>query len=65
VGLLLLTCPECGVLQEKEQVSMNPRGLQLISASKRVLQCDPVPNFLLDMVQAGGLLNQLKLRHEM
>ena len=63
VGLLLLTCPESDLLQEKEQITLNLSGLQVISASKRVLQCEPVSNFLLNMVQAGGLLKQLKLRH--
>ena len=63
VGLLLLTCKESDVLQEKEQVSTDLRRLQLVLPSKRVLQCDPVPDFLLDMVQAGGLLKQLKKRY--
>ena len=28
------------------------------------LDCDPIPGFLLDMVEAGGLLSQLKKRLE-
>jgi 3-isopropylmalate/(R)-2-methylmalate dehydratase small subunit len=27
-----------------------------------VLACEPIPAFLLDMVEAGGLLNQLRRR---
>jgi 3-isopropylmalate/(R)-2-methylmalate dehydratase small subunit len=26
------------------------------------LECEPVPSFLMDMVRAGGLLNQLRQR---
>ncbi|RYF58723.1 MAG: 3-isopropylmalate dehydratase, partial [Comamonadaceae bacterium] len=26
------------------------------------LACDPIPPFLMDMVRAGGLLNQLRAR---
>jgi 3-isopropylmalate/(R)-2-methylmalate dehydratase small subunit len=32
------------------------------SADGRTLACEPVPNFLMDMVRAGGLLQQLRER---
>ena len=63
LGLLLLTCPQAELLQEEEHVSMDPRGPGVVSAQSGVLACDPVPDFLLAMVEAGGLLNLLKLRH--
>jgi 3-isopropylmalate/(R)-2-methylmalate dehydratase small subunit len=63
VGLLLLTCPQAELLQEEEHVSMDPRGPGVVSAQNGVLACDPVPDFLLAMVEAGGLLKQLKLRY--
>jgi 3-isopropylmalate/(R)-2-methylmalate dehydratase small subunit len=63
VGLLLLTCPQADLLQENEQVTLDLIGLQLISPTQGKLIIEPVPDFLIDMVQAGGLLNQLKKRH--
>jgi 3-isopropylmalate/(R)-2-methylmalate dehydratase small subunit len=63
VGLLLLTCPQADLLQENEQVTLDLIGLQLISPTQGKLIIEPVPDFLVDMVQAGGLLNQLKKRH--
>lgn len=63
VGLLLLTSPQAEVLQENEQVTFDFTGLQLISSAHGKLAIESVPDFLIAMVQAGGLLNQLKKRH--
>ena len=62
VGLLLLTCPQAELLQENEHVTLDLIGLQLISPAHSGLSIEPVPDFLIAMVQAGGLLNQLKQR---
>lgn len=62
LGLLLLTCKDAEVLQEAEQIRLDLDTLQVHSASGRVLQCEPIPGFLLDMVVAGGLMNQLRKR---
>ena len=60
LGLLLLTCREAGELREGEQVSLDLQGMAVVTADGRRLACDPIPEFLLDMVQAGGLMNQLR-----
>ena len=60
LGLLLLTCREAGELREGEQVTLDLQRLEVVTAEGRRLACDPIPDFLLDMVQAGGLLNQLR-----
>ncbi len=62
VGLLLLTCPQAELLQDEERVCIDPRWLDVISAAHGKLICEPVPDFLLAMVRAGGLLNLLKQR---
>jgi 3-isopropylmalate/(R)-2-methylmalate dehydratase small subunit len=61
VGLLLLTCPHTEALADGDSITLvrgtpytltTPKGLSL--------ECALVPQFLLDMVDAGGLLNKLK-----
>lgn len=64
LGLLLLTCPEAESLQENEQVQLSYEVAkpQIVTSSGRALNCSPVPSFLMDMVNAGGLVNVLKQR---
>ncbi len=62
LGLLLLTCREAESLVEGETIRLDLDRLQVHTASGRVLACDPIPDFLLDMVAAGGLMNQLRRR---
>ena len=62
LGLLLLTCAEAESLQEGEQVSLDVDQPAVRSADGRVLSCEPVPAFLMEMVRAGGLLAQLRRR---
>ena len=62
LGLLLLTCPEAGRLGEGERVTLDLEALTLRAADGSVLSCEPIPGFLLDMVRAGGLMNQLRER---
>lgn len=60
LGLLLLSCAQAGELQDGERVALDLDALTVTSASGRILACEPIPQFLLDMVAAGGLLNQLR-----
>ena len=62
VGLLLLTCAEAEQIEEGELLTIDPRAGHVIRADGRRLACETVPDFLLEMVDAGGLMNQLKLR---
>jgi 3-isopropylmalate/(R)-2-methylmalate dehydratase small subunit len=62
VGLLLLTCPQAGLLRNQELLSRSSKGLQVVLADKTTLDCEPIPEFLLQMAQAGGLLPSLKQR---
>jgi 3-isopropylmalate/(R)-2-methylmalate dehydratase small subunit len=65
LGLLLLTCPQAVTLQEAERVQLlfPPAGPQVRTATGQLLDCAPIPGFLMDMVQAGGLLALLKQRN--
>lgn len=62
LGLLLLTCPQAEQLQEGEGVALDLQQMQVVTAAGLRLACEPIPAFLLDMVQAGGLMNQLRRR---
>ncbi len=60
LGLLLLTCAEAGAIAEGEAVRIEARAGRVVRADGSVLACDPIPPFLLEMVDAGGLLPRLK-----
>ncbi len=62
LGLLLLTCKDAALIEEGEQVTLDLTQWAVVRANGQRLACDPIPDFLLAMVQAGGLLPQLKLR---
>jgi 3-isopropylmalate/(R)-2-methylmalate dehydratase small subunit len=60
LGLLLLTCKEAQQLKEGDQVTLDLQDMRVVTQDGRRLACDPIPCFLLDMVQAGGLMNTLR-----
>ena len=62
LGLLLLTCPEAAQMTEAEPVGLQFEGdiPQVVRVNGQRLACSPIPDFLMDMVEAGGLLPLLK-----
>ena len=62
LGLLLLTCPQAELMQEGEIITMDVTRPAIFCGAAR-LACDPVPDFLMEMVRHGGLLNQLRVRY--
>lgn len=62
LGLLLLTCKDAELLQEAEKISLDLDQWAVVRSNGQRLACDPIPDFLVAMVDAGGLLPQLKLR---
>ncbi len=62
VGLLLLSCARATEIEDGEMLSFDARAARVVRADGTILPCDPIPGFLLDMVEAGGLLPQLKKR---
>jgi 3-isopropylmalate/(R)-2-methylmalate dehydratase small subunit len=63
LGLLPLTCPQATELDDAERIAIDLSGPAVIRANDQRLACAPIPGFLLDMAAAGGLLNQLRVRH--
>lgn len=64
VGLLLLTCAQAGRIDDGEAIELDPRAGRIVRANGEMLACDAIPAFLLDRVEAGGLLPQLRQRLE-
>ena len=64
LGLLLLTCPGCDVIHEGEKIAFDARSGTVTRQHGEVLRADPIPPFLLDLVEAGGLLPQLQRRFQ-
>ncbi len=62
IGLLLLTCADALRIEDGEAITFDARAGRITRDDGHVLDCEPIPAFLLDMVEAGGLLPQLKLR---
>ena len=64
LGLLLLACRDCERIAEGESLGVDAASGRITRADGEVLQADPTPPFLLDMVAAGGLLPQLQRRFQ-
>ena len=62
VGLLLLTCPQAALIADGERIAVDARGARVQRSDGSMLECEPIPGFLLDLVEVGGLLPQLKRR---
>ena len=62
VGLLLLTCSQAGRIGDGELIVFDARRGEVVTAQGEALSCEAIPDFMLEMVEAGGLLNLLKRR---
>jgi len=67
LGLLLLTCKDAEQMQEGDEVQVihKPGGSIVIDRKNLAsLSCQSIPHFLMDMVNAGGLLPLLKMKQQ-
>lgn len=65
LGLLLITCKDAAQLTDTDSIAIEWQGDQpCLLQGKLRLVCEPIPDFLRQMVAAGGLLNQLKLKFQ-
>jgi 3-isopropylmalate/(R)-2-methylmalate dehydratase small subunit len=62
VGLLLLTCPRALDIADGVPLAFDARAGKIMLAGGVVLDTDPIPGFLLERIDAGGLLSELKRR---
>lgn len=64
LGLLLITSPDTETLQNQELLAHVSIGLEVDFNPEKQIKTAPIPDFLLNMVRAGGLLNSLKQRKQ-
>lgn len=62
LGLVLLTCPQLELMKHEDQVCIVESSLSVLGRSGVSLPCEPIPEFLLKMARAGGLLPSLRQR---
>ncbi len=62
VGLLLLTCARAAEIADGIAVTFDARAGHVSLPDGTRLPVDPIPGFLLDRIDAGGLLPELKQR---
>ncbi|CAN5767386.1 3-isopropylmalate dehydratase small subunit [soil metagenome] len=62
VGLLLLTCSDAESLKDGDHIGLDLVAPAVIGPDGTRLACEAIPGFLVDMVRAGGLMNQLRQR---
>lgn len=62
LGLVLLTCPDAHRLQDQVQLRLDLSAPAVVLATGERAPCDPIPDFLLQMAQAGGLMASLQQR---
>ena len=64
LGLLLITSPDTDLLQNQELLARISPGLEPVFMPEKYIKMTPTPDFLLNLVRAGGLVNQLKQTHK-
>ena len=64
VGLLLLSCPKAAAIGDGVALQFDLPSRTITLADGRQLPFEPIPDFLLDMVRAGGLMPMLKRRFQ-
>lgn len=60
LGLLLLTAKDAGRIHDGDSVRIDLPSSSIVDSRGNRFECEEIPGFLLEMVSAGGLFNQLK-----
>lgn len=63
LGLIVLVCADADAIPDGVPIEVDPVGGRIVlPAQGTSLVCEPIPAFLLEMVESGGLLPHLKNR---
>lgn len=60
LGLLLLTARDADLIRDGDAIRIDLPASTIEASDGTRFECERIPDFLLDMVEAGGLFNQLK-----
>lgn len=61
LGLPALECPQAGRIEKGDMLAVDPRSGVVENRTKdETYQCAPLPDFLMAMIEAGGLMAQLE-----
>lgn len=61
LGLPALECPQADRIDKGDMLAVDPRSGVVENRTKaETYQCDPLPDFLMAMIEAGGLMAQLE-----
>ncbi len=63
LGLLAIVCPDAARIADASMIQIDTGRACIKTDADVLLQCQRIPQFLIDMAAVGGLLNQLKLKH--
>lgn len=62
LGLPALVCPDTGALTDGARASLDLDAAMVVLADGGRVPCEPIPDFLVAMLRAGGLIPHLKAR---
>lgn len=63
LGLLAIVCPDAEQIAQGSLIEIDTRNSCIRNESGISLECQKIPDFLIEMASAGGLLNQLERKH--
>ena len=62
LGLLVLVCERAGEIADGSSIDIDARQGRIDAGAAGILPCQPLPPFLMQMLDAGGLLPHLQYR---
>jgi 3-isopropylmalate/(R)-2-methylmalate dehydratase small subunit len=64
IGLPVLICPDAGRIQEGDRLQVDPiaGAVENLTQGSR-LQAEPLPEHVMDMIRAGGMVAYLREKH--
>ncbi|HEY8580358.1 MAG TPA: 3-isopropylmalate dehydratase [Beijerinckiaceae bacterium] len=63
LGLVVLVCPDAERIGAGDAVEVDPRSGEIVNHTRgETLRAEPLPGFLMEMVEAGGLVPHLEAR---
>ena len=62
IGLVVVVCEQAALIPAQARIRVDAAGGQIHTDAGESLSCQPIPDFLMQMLNAGGLLPHLQQR---